>query len=182
MSLLVFYNFAALVFIAVAVSVLLAQDDLKIAQGLWMILLQATSLLFYLYVSAIFQWCMTAENRFGLTRYSAAYHDHPEIWFCFKKDLPCFLSVKGAAWLVWWECSTVKWRYYTCECRCISGHHFSPPKKELFQVRRSNNRKYVCIHRLEYVMHYCKINWRTTYDFMKTLFAVYYALKRIKEI
>ena len=50
MSLLVFYNFAALVFIAVAVSVLLAQDDLKIAQGLWMIFLQATSLLFYLNV------------------------------------------------------------------------------------------------------------------------------------
>ena len=34
MSLLVFYDFAALVFIAVAVSVLWAQDDLKIAQGL----------------------------------------------------------------------------------------------------------------------------------------------------
>lgn len=108
--------------------VLLAQDDLKIAQGLWMILLQATSLLFYLNVSAIFQWCMTAENRFGLTRYSTAYHDHPEIWFCFKKHLPCFLSVKGATRLVWWECSTVKWKCYAFKCGCISGHRFSPPK------------------------------------------------------
>ena len=54
-------------------------------------------------------------------------------------------------------------------------------QKVTFQVKRSN-RKYVCIHRLDDVMHYCKINWRTTYDFMKTLFAVYYALKRIKEI
>lgn len=54
-------------------------------------------------------------------------------------------------------------------------------QKVTFQVKRSN-RKYVCIHRLEDVMHYYKINWRATYDFMKTLFAVYYALKRIKEI
>ena len=100
-SLLTFYDFTALVFIAVAVSVLLAQDDLKIPQGLGTILFQVTSLFFYLNVLAVFQWCMTAENRFGLTRYSTAYHDHPEIWFCFKKHLPCFLSVKGATRLVW---------------------------------------------------------------------------------
>ena len=51
-------------------------------------------------------------------------------------------------------------------------------QKVTFQVKRSNNRKYVCIHRLEDVMHYCKSNWRTTYDFIKTLFAVYYAIKK----
>ena len=45
-SLLIFYDFTALVFIAVAVSVLLAQDDLKIPQGLGTILLQVTSLFF----------------------------------------------------------------------------------------------------------------------------------------
>ena len=35
--------------------------------------------------------------------------------------------------------------------------------KVTFQVKRSKNRKYVSIQRLKDVMHYCKINWVTTY-------------------